>query len=541
MTEAIGKGLLVRSLDEVPEPYRIPLPVAQTEYLIDGEIRQWSGSVRTVLSPIWHETVEGPKPVVLGSYPLLTPEVSLQALAAARKAYDNGRGHWPNLPVQARIEHLKRFVTGMRSTRTEVVNLLMWEIGKTLKDAQKEFDRTVDYTVATLSALKQLHRDGSKFISEEGIVAQIRRSPLGVALCMGPYNYPLNETFCTLIPAVVMGNTVVFKPARHGVLLIRPLLKVFQETLPPGVVNVIYGDGRSTAGAVMATGDIDVFAFIGTHRGSNEIKRLHPKPNRLRSVLGLDAKNPAIVLADADLKLTVGEIVTGALSYNGQRCTALKLILVQRPIVEAFLEQLVAAVAALRLGLPWAESTHITPLPEPDKTAYLLGLVEDARAKGARVLNPGGGRVVHGYFTPTVLYPVTPDMRIYTEEQFGPILPIVAFDDLEEAIDVVVESNFGQQASIFGTDPAEMGKLIDPLMNQVGRLNLNSQCQRGPDTFPFNGRKDSAEGTLSVVDALRVFSLRTLVATKETPANQQLLGGIVRDHASNYLTTDYIF
>src|SRR3990167_9469580 len=181
---------------------------------------------------------------------------------------------------------------------------------------------------------------------------------------MGPFNYPLNETFTTLIPALIMGNTVIFKPAKYGVLLIQPLLKAFAESFPPGVINVIYGRGRETVGALMESGSVDLFAFIGTNKGASDLKKLHPRPHRLRAVLGLDAKNPAIVLPDADLNLTVKEAVMGALSFNGQRCTALKIFFVQRSVADAFVQKLSEAISALQLGLPWTDKVQITPLPE---------------------------------------------------------------------------------------------------------------------------------------------------------------------------------
>ena len=144
------------------------------------------------------------------------------------------------------------------------------------------------------------------------------------------------------------------------------------------------------------------------------------------------------------------------------------------------------------------------------KVHYLTALIADAQQHGARVLNPAGGTSHQTLFHPAVVYPVTARMRLSREEQFGPVIPIVPFTDLETPIRYVVESNYGQQVSLFGRDARALARLIDPLVNQVCRVNINSQCQRGPDTFPFTGRKDSAEGTLSVSDALRVFSIRTL-------------------------------
>jgi glyceraldehyde-3-phosphate dehydrogenase (NADP+) len=337
-----------QSEDNIPEQFKIRQPIEQREYLIDGVLKIWEGNLNPVLSPVFIK--EGEKYVQknIGSTPLLTSKESLAALDAAVRAYDLGHGDWPTKSVLARIDHVEKFLTAMRAKRDEVVRLLMWEIGKTLKDSEKEFDRTCDYIVDTIKGLKDLDRNSAKLIEEQGFMAQIRRVPLGVSLCMGPYNYPLNETFSTLIPALIMGNTVVFKPAKYGVLLIRPLIEAFRDSFPPGVINIIYGRGRETVGALMETGKIDVFAFIGTNKGANELKRLHPKSHRLKAILGLDAKNPAIILPDADLDNAINECITGSLSFNGQRCTALKILFVHKSIVDTFIKRFSDAVATLK-------------------------------------------------------------------------------------------------------------------------------------------------------------------------------------------------
>ncbi len=525
----------------IPESYQISTPVEQREYLINGELKTWTGNLNPVLSPVFVKQGEEYVQKVIGSTPLLTSKESLEALDAAVKAYDLGHGLWPTMSVTERIEHVERFLQNMRTTRTEVVKLLMWEIGKSQKDSEREFDRTCDYIVDTIKAYKELDRNSAKLIEEQGFMAQIRRVPLGVSLCMGPYNYPLNETFTTLIPALIMGNTVIFKPAKYGVLLIRPLLESFRQNFPPGVINIIYGRGRETVGSLMESGKIDVFAFIGTNKGANDLKRLHPKPHRLKAILGLDAKNPAIVLPDADLDNAVNECITGSLSFNGQRCTALKILFIHRSIVSEFMKRFNELVSKLKPGMPWDDGVGLTPLPEPGKVEYLTELVNDAKKYGATVINENGGEHQHTFFFPAVMYPVNEKMRLYSEEQFGPVVPIVPFDDDEEPIQYVLNSNFGQQVSIFGTDSKRVAKLMDAFVNQVGRINLNTQSQRGPDTFPFNGRKDSAEGTLSIADALRVFSIRTLVATKSTDSNKQIMSTIIRNHESAFLSTDYIF
>jgi glyceraldehyde-3-phosphate dehydrogenase (NADP+) len=525
---------------DIPAGYTLDGPINQNEYLVNGELRQWDGPQREVFSPVCLQTGSGYSQVVIGRYPLLTEQESLDALAAACAAYNNGRGDWPTMSVQQRIEHMAEFAYRMGQKKAEVVKLLMWEIGKSYADSEKEFDRTLAYIQDTIEAMKDLDRVSSRFVLQGGIIGQIRRAPLGVVLCMGPFNYPLNETFTTLIPALMMGNAVIFKPPKLGVLLHRPLLEAFRDAFPAGVVNTLYGEGRRIINPLMSSGKVDALAFIGTSPVADTIKKQHPKPHRLRTVLGLEAKNPAIILPDADLELAVRECILGALSFNGQRCTALKILFVHSAISEAFLRRLCAAIDDLKVGMPWSPEVSITPLPEPGKPAYLSDLVQDAQQLGAQVINENGGKTLETFFYPAVLYPVDERMKVYHEEQFGPVIPVVPFDDIEKPLAYIVESNYGQQVSIFGQGTDTLAELIDPLVNQVCRVNLNSQCQRGPDTFPFTGRKDSAEGTLSVSDALRVFSIRTLVAAKDSPINKAIITDIVRENKSNFLSTNFI-
>ncbi|KAA3438263.1 NADP-dependent glyceraldehyde-3-phosphate dehydrogenase [Rufibacter hautae] len=527
---------------EVPVEFALPQDVHQKEYLSNGFMKAWNGPSHEVYSPVALAQPDGSYArKLIGTYPVCTEKEALEALDAAVAAYDNGRGAWPTMGVDGRIKCVERFTQKIIAQKDIVVKLIMWEIGKSYADSVKEFDRTVEYIYATIDALKNLDRQSSRFEIEQGIVAQVRRSPLGVVLCMGPFNYPLNETFTTLIPALIMGNTILFKPPKHGTLLFYPLLEAFRDSFPEGVVNTIYGRGHAIVPALMQSGKVNVLTLIGASKVADELKKLHPKVNRLRAILGLDAKNAAIITQHADLKLAVEETVLGALSFNGQRCTALKIAFVHRSKVDAFLELLTQAVSKLKYGMPWEKGVSLTPLPEPHKPAYLNECIEDAQAHGAKVVNPGGGTAFESFVYPAILYPVNEKMKLYREEQFGPIIPVVAFDDLEEPIQYLIESTHGQQVSVFSQYASEIASLIDPLVNQVSRVNINCQCQRGPDAFPFTGRKDSAEGTLSVVDALRSFSIRSLVATKFNENNKQLLNQIVSEEQSNFLSTKFIF
>ena len=528
------------SEDQIPEQFRLP-EIHQREYLLDGELVQWDGPVTEVWSPVCIPGENGLQRKLIGTYPQTTEKEAVAALDAALAAYNNGRGEWPAMGVDKRIECMQNFVYLMLKQRDLVIKLLMWEIGKSYTDSAKEFDRTVDYINATIDALKVIDRESSRFEEAEGTIAQIRRQPLGVVLSMGPFNYPLNEIFTTLIPALIMGNTILFKLPKHGILAHYPLLEAFKEAFPKGVVNTLYGKGSEIIPPLMESGKINVLAFIGSSKVANGLKKQHPKVNRLRAILSLDAKNAAVVTNNADLDVAVSECIAGALSFNGQRCTALKLIFVQEGIADEFVKRIAEAVNNLKPGLPWDKDVKVTPLPEVDKPAYLKECIDDAVSKGAKVINADGGYINESFVFPAVVYPVDDSMKLYHEEQFGPVVPIVRFTSIDEPIQYQTDASHGMQVSIFSNDPKEVASLIDPFVSLVSRVNVNCQAQRGPDVFPFTGRKDSAEGTLSVHDALRSFSIRCLVAAKVTDDNKNLLNTIVRDHESDFLSTDYIF
>lgn len=524
-------------MKSIPKEFQLNKIINHTEYLINGKINQWNGKQASVFSTLLCDISEK-EPQLIGKTPEMSGDFALKALEAAHNAFNYGQGEWPTMKVYERINCMENFVEKMLSKREEIVKLLMWEIGKNLNDSRKEFDRTVEYINDTIEEYKVIDRKGATFQNKSGVRALIRRGPLGVVLCLGPYNYPLNETFALLIPAIIMGNTTIFKPAKHGVLLIAPLLEAFQESFPPGVVNIVFGRGREIATPIMKTGKIDVLALIGHSSSAISLQDLHPQKSRLRLVLGLEAKNPGIILKDADIDLTVKECISGTLSFNGQRCTALKILYVHEDIKDKFLDKFSKAVDELKLGLPW-DNTLLTPLPEPSKPKYITDLIDDAINKGAKIINKRGGEKQKNFVFPAVLYPVNKDMNVYKEEQFGPVIPIISFKNISTPIKDMSESNYGQQVSIFGKDVDTLGPIIDSMVNLVCRVNLNSACQRGPDIYPFTGRKDSAVATLSVHDALRSFSIRTFVASKDNELNKNILREMIDSKKSHFIRTDY--
>ncbi len=508
--------LFPESLSAVPEAFRPVVDGTGLTLLIDGRTVSWDGPSQATKSAVCIRSEAGTLTQVdIGPQALASATEGRAAVDAAFRAWKGGRGDWPRSSVSERAGAVRLFAQKAKTVRERVAKALMWEVGKPYADCLTEFDRTFAYIEETAVALLELDRRASSPSVTGGFSARIKRAPLGVSLCMGPYNYALNEVFTLVIPAVIMGNPVIIKTPRYGVLANALLVPALLESFPPGVVNLVTGSGPAVVGPMMESGKVDVLAFIGSHKTASILLRQHPKPYRLRTVLGMGAKNPAIVLADADLDSAAREIVSGALTFNGQRCTALKHILVDETVAEPLLERLSDLISGLLTGMPWQEKVVVTPLPDPEHPGYLAGLVRDAVSKGARVVNQGGGEVSGTLFRPALVYPVTRECLLFNVEQFGPIVPVTPFKDPFEAVDIVDQSDFGQQVAIFGHDKNIVGPLVDHFSNLVCRVNLNTQCRRGPDSYPFTGRKDSAAGTLSIEDALRVFSIRSLVAVPE--------------------------
>ena len=482
--------------------------------LIGGVVRAFEGPSATVFSPVFD--VETGERIAIGTQAQMAEDQALEALAAAEKAWDGGQGPWPQMSLGERIAAVERVVAELKESREEIVNTLMWEIAKNSKDAAAEFDRTMEFVARTIETLREMDGASASWRLVSGVLAWVRRAAIGIMLALGPYNYPFNETYATIIPALLMGNVVVMKLPAVGGLAHVLTMGAYAKHLPPGVVNFVSGGGRATMPPIMRRGTVDVLAFIGGERAADALVKEHPHPHRLHVFMNLAAKNLGIVTAGAPLDVAVAQAVLGSTSYNGQRCTALKLLLVHASVADAFVPAFVRAVASLRAGLPWEDGVALTPLPQPDKPAYLAGLVADALANGASVVNAqhGGGALAGALMTPAVVYPVTPAMRLWHEEQFGPVIPIGVYSDDAELLAYARATPFGQQASIFASSSSAAAPLVDALSTVVGRININTQCGRSPDELPFSGRRSSALGTMSISDALKVFSVETLVATK---------------------------
>jgi glyceraldehyde-3-phosphate dehydrogenase (NADP+) len=515
------------------------------------------------------------QPVEIGKMPQFSTKMALQVLDEAVAAWNGGFGDgssssWPQSTFGQRFAMLENVLLELSKSRDAIGEILMWEIGKNYNDALNEFDRTIDFAHSVLNSAKSLAEFSGQAAASDGTTSSawtstgatrafVRRAALGIVLALGPFNYPLNETYAALIPALLMGNICILKIPTTGGLVHLLTLQAFQKALPAGTIHFIAGGGRTTLPPLMQTGKINALAFIGGSHAADDLIQKHPNPHRLKVFLQLEANNMGVYLDDlfqpqdetALLMLdhAVDQAVLGSLSYNGQRCTALKLHMVPSQHAETFVQKLVQQVEALPVGLPWQQHhgsntySKITPLPTQQRIEYMQTLLQDALSKGATIRNKNGGMLVGIHnnkndtlcsgcstlMVPAVLYPVTPDMRVFHEEQFGPLVPVASYDDLEQdVLPLARDGPYAQQVAIFTSaldianttsskEYSVVASLVDRFAMVFGRINLNTQCGRGPDTLPFTGRRSSAMGTMSVVDALREFSIPVVVSYNQAP------------------------
>ena len=441
---------------------------------IGGKVEEATGEIIDVTSPIV-DSATG-KRAVIGSLIQMTAAEAIKAAQAASDAWDDGQGPWPRATLQERVAAIEAVVAGLVARRGEIVDVLMWEICKTAADAAKEFDRTMDYARASIAELRAMDAAVSPWQTASGVCGKVRRGPVGRILFLAPFNYPLNEMYAMLIPALLVGNTVTMKLPTIGGQCHLLTCEAFAAALPPGAINFVSGSGRKCCPPIMESGLVDMLGFIGGSKACDALIRDHPAPHRLKVFSQLEGKNMGIVCADADVALAAAECCAGSTSYNGQRCTAIKLVYVHEAVADAFVKAFVAKVAAKKPGLPWEDGVAITPLPEPAKPAYLKDLVDDAVAKGAKVVNAaeGGGTLSSGALvTPPILFPVTREMRLFHEEQFGPVIPVAVFKDLAE-VDRDVRASWRVATASAGRPPPTQRP------PDAGRTRAGSLAPRGP-------------------------------------------------------------
>ncbi|MED4229001.1 NADP-dependent glyceraldehyde-3-phosphate dehydrogenase [Neobacillus cucumis] len=453
-------------------------------FYIDGEWRDSkSGETIKITSPYLYE--------VIGEVQAITTEEVDEAILYAH----NAQKSWAETSLQERAKFLYQWADELENMQDEIAEIIMKEVGKSYKDAKSEVVRTATFIRYTVEEAMHMNGESLKGDSFPGgsksKIAIVDRVPLGVVLAIPPFNYPVNLAAAKLAPALISGNAVIFKPATQGAISgIKMIEALHKANLPKGLVNIVTGRGSVIGDYLVEHEGINMISFTG---GTNTGTRLSKKAGMIPLVLELGGKDPGIVREDADLKEAAKHIISGAFSYSGQRCTAIKRVLVHNNVADELVTFLKEEIEKLAVGSP-EEGSTVVPLIDEQSADFVQGLIEDAIEKGATVL--AGNKRERNLIYPTLLDHVTEDMAVAWEEPFGPVLPIIRVSSDEEAIAMANKSEFGLQASVFTKDINKAFAIANKM--ETGSVQINGRTERGPDHFPFIGVKGSGMGAQGI-------------------------------------------
>lgn len=402
---------------------------------------------------------------------------------------------WRDTPIYEKANILYKAADILLSRAEEIAEILVMEVAKDRKSSISEINRTVDFIKFTADTGKNISGSavgGENFPGgSKDKLSYVRRVPLGTVLAISPFNYPINLSASKIAPALMGGNSVIIKPATQGAISALYLVEAFYEAgLPDGVLNSVTGRGSEIGDYIVQHKGIDFVNFTGSTEIGQHISSL---ANMTPLMLELGGKDAAIILPDADLDFAVNNIVDGAFSYSGQRCTAVKRIITTDEVADKLVPILVEKVNQLKVGDP-REDVTITTLIDSKSADLAMELINDAKEKGGTILT--GGKRERNLIYPTLIDGVTVDMDIAWIEPFSPILPIIRVKDMDEAIEIANKSEYGLQSSVFTNNINDAFYIANSL--EVGTVQINNKTERGPDHFPFLGVKASGMGTQGV-------------------------------------------
>ncbi|HHD9457540.1 TPA: NADP-dependent glyceraldehyde-3-phosphate dehydrogenase, partial [Streptococcus pneumoniae] len=446
---------------------------------------KWKSSEQeiTIYSPINQEE--------LGTVPAMTQTEADEAMQAARAALPA----WRALSAIERAAYLHKTAAILERDKEKIGTILAKEVAKGIKAAIGEVVRTADLIrYAAEEGLRitgQAMEGGGFEAASKNKLAVVRREPVGIVLAIAPFNYPVNLSASKIAPALIAGNVVMFKPPTQGSISGLLLAKAFEEAgIPAGVFNTITGRGSEIGDYIIEHKEVNFINFTGSTPIGERIGRL---AGMRPIMLELGGKDAALVLEDADLEHAAKQIVAGAFSYSGQRCTAIKRVIVLESVADKLATLLQEEVSKLTVGDPF-DNADITPVIDNASADFIWGLIEDAQEKEAQALTPI--KREGNLLWPVLFDQVTKDMKVAWEEPFGPVLPIIRVASVEEAIAFANESEFGLQSSVFTNDFKKAFEIAEKL--EVGTVHINNKTQRGPDNFPFLGVKGSGAGVQGI-------------------------------------------
>ncbi len=442
------------------------------------------------------ETFESRNPAnrdeVLGTFPRSQADDVDAAVQAAREAYRD----WMLTPAPERADYLLRAALLLEQRKEELSELMTREMGKTLKESRGDVQEGIDF--AHYMAGEGRRSFGQTVPSElRSKFSMTVRHPIGVVGLITPWNFPIAIPLWKVAPALVSGCTSVFKPSQDTPLLATLLVQIFEEVgLPPGVLNLIHGQGREVGVSLVEHPDVRAISFTGSLEGGRQIaERCGAQMKRCSMELG--SKNVLIVMPDADLDLAVEASAWGAFATSGQRCTATSRLVVLDEVKQPFTDQLVSRVESMKVGNGLDPEVELAPVINERQKEKILEYIGIGRDEGAVLLT--GGEELKGpeyekgnFIAPTVFDEMTPNMRIAQEEIFGPVTGIIRATDIDEAIEYANSTGYGLSASIYTRDITNVFKAIQGL--EFGVVYANAPTIGAEVQLPFGGMKNTGNG-----------------------------------------------
>jgi len=429
---------------------------------------------------------------VIGSVRQATRDEAKRAVDAAAEAF---RG-WRTTPAPARGRIVARAARLLEEHKEELAQILTREEGKTIAESRGELQRSIN--VADFCAGESRRMNGETIQSElPANFAYTIKQPLGVVACVTPWNFPVAIPVWKISPALVAGNTVVFKPATLTPATGVRIVELFHEAgIPPGVLNLIIGSGSEAGDAIINHPAVKAVSFTGSNQvGIRLYEEVSRRGAKVQCEMG--GKNPVVVLEDADMDLAVESTAQGAFGSSGQRCTATSRVVVVNDVADEFVERIAKRAGSMRIGPGNDPATEMGPTVDEDQFKTVLSYIDIGRDDGATLVCGGsratGAGLDKGYFVnPTVFDHVTPDMRIAREEIFGPVLSVLRVKDFDEAMQVANDCEYGLSSAIFSNDAVRVFRFVDEI--ETGMTHINSPTTGGEAHIPFGGIKGTGIG-----------------------------------------------
>lgn len=404
---------------------------------------------------------------------------------------------WKTKNINQRLNFIKNLVNTLTTNRQLLAETAVNEMGKPITQALAEVDKCKILCEFYLQNSQNFL--SSKKITSDGTESYVLYEPLGVILGIMPWNFPYWQVFRFAIPTIIAGNTVMVKHASNVAGCAKLIEKLFTEAgFPEHVYTNLYVEGNAVKD-IIALPEIQAISLTGSEKAGASAATAAAADIK-KAVLELGGSNALIVLADANIDKTVKEAVTARFQNTGQSCIAAKRFLVHQSVYDTFLEKFIAAVAALKSGDPMAKDTYIGPLARIDLAEEVEKQVNESVALGAKIAL--GGKRNNAFYEPTILTDVTPQMPVFSQEVFGPAVPVVAFDTFEEAVALSNATEFGLGVSIFTEDIEAIKQKVH--LFEEGAVFINALVKSDP-ALPFGGVKRSGFGRELAEDGIKEF------------------------------------